>query len=57
LPSWLHIKEDTIMSGFYFGGDFFSEFDRLQRQMSSLFGVCLQRPLRPVQSLPRSEYR
>jgi HSP20 family protein len=37
-PSWLHIKEDIIMSDLYFGSDLFSEFDRLQRQMSSLFG-------------------
>ncbi|MEA2855500.1 MAG: hypothetical protein QOE02_5570, partial [Rhodospirillaceae bacterium] len=26
------------MSDLYFGSDLFSEFDRLQRQMSSLFG-------------------
>ena len=26
------------MGNFYFGSDLFSEFDRLQRQMSSLFG-------------------
>jgi HSP20 family protein len=27
-----------MMSDFYFGGDLFSEFDRVQRQMSTLFG-------------------
>ncbi|MBB5459920.1 HSP20 family protein [Paraburkholderia sp. Cpub6] len=31
-------KEETIMSDLYFGTDIFSEFDRLQRQMASLFG-------------------
>jgi HSP20 family protein len=35
--SILH-KEDTTMSDFYSGTDLFSEFDRLQRQMESLFG-------------------
>jgi HSP20 family protein len=35
--SILH-QEDTTMSDFYSGTDLFSEFDRLQRRMESLFG-------------------
>jgi HSP20 family protein len=30
--------EDTSMSDLYFGADFLGEFDRLQRQVSQLFG-------------------
>jgi HSP20 family protein len=30
---------DSTMSDFYFGGDIFSELDRVQRQVSSLFGT------------------
>ncbi|MGX6566017.1 hypothetical protein ACWM6E_07095, partial [Cupriavidus necator] len=31
-------KEDTTMSDLFFGTDLFSELDRMQRQMASLFG-------------------
>jgi len=34
----LAAKEDTTMSDLFFGTDLFSEFDRLQRQMASVFG-------------------
>jgi HSP20 family protein len=37
---------DWTMSDFYFGGDLFGEFDRLQRQMSTLFGSSLPSSIR-----------